>query len=96
MSAQDYNQINLEVVRKHILHVAHDLDLEGQPFESNDLQILSGYIYPASSEDDLETNWQDIQDCLIYGGTSLDVEILSQVYELEPHPELEKLMELLG
>ena len=94
MSAQEYNQINLDAVRKHLLHVAHELNLEGQPFESNDLQVLSGYIY-AATEDDQETNWQDIQDALFYGGTSLEAEILAQVQEFSPNDELQKMVDLL-
>ena len=94
MSAQEYNQIDLAAVRKHLLHVAHELNLEGQPFESNDLQILSGYIY-AATEDDLETNWQDIRDALFYGGTSLEAEILAQVQQFSPNDELQKMVDLL-
>ena len=94
MSAQEYNQIDLAAVRKHLLHVAHELNLEGQPFESNDLQILSGYIY-AATEDDLETNWQDIRDALFYGGTSLEAELLAQVQQFSPNDELQKMVDLL-
>lgn len=89
MSAQEYRSIDLNQLRSHLVNVAQSLT-EQDSLQRNDVEVLIGYIYV--SEDD--SNWEDIQSALVYGGTSLDVDILKEINDHSQHLELEKLIAL--